>query len=135
MEYTLWLKTFNLEDNEENKTLYENRNDMGFWFDDYQVAKENGALSENQIRAVEMYNSPRARVHDIANNSCLFVFETKKDLATISDIVWNNNIVGENFMEKVNQIKQMLDNKNVNYLFVELEKGELVRTHTRILLK
>jgi hypothetical protein len=54
MEYTLWLKTFDLEDNEDNKTLYENRNDMGFWFDEYQTAKENGALSENQIRAMEL---------------------------------------------------------------------------------
>jgi nuclear transport factor 2 (NTF2) superfamily protein len=53
MEYTLWLKTFDLEDNEDNRYLFESRNDMGFWFDEYQTAKENGALSENQIRAME----------------------------------------------------------------------------------
>lgn len=53
MEYTLWLKTFNLDDCEDNRTLFENRNDIGFWFDEYQTAKEEGALTENQIRAME----------------------------------------------------------------------------------
>lgn len=53
MEYTLWLKTFDLEDNEDNRYLFECRNDMGFWFGEYQEAKELGALSENQIRAME----------------------------------------------------------------------------------
>lgn len=52
-EYFDWLKKYDLEDNEDNRYLYEVRNDIGWWFDEYQVAKENGCLSDNLIRAIE----------------------------------------------------------------------------------
>lgn len=52
-EYFDWIKKYDLEDNEDNRYLYEVRNDMGWWFDEYFEAKENGWLSDNLIRAIE----------------------------------------------------------------------------------
>lgn len=53
-DYCEWCKKYHLNKNKyENLYLYTHKNDMGFIFQEFAIAKENGALSENQIRAVE----------------------------------------------------------------------------------
>ena len=52
-EYFDWLKKYDLEDNDDNRYLYDVKSDMGWWFDEYFEAKENGCLSDNLIRAIE----------------------------------------------------------------------------------
>lgn len=52
--YIEWCEKYHLNKNDyQNLFLFTHKGDLGFIFDEYQDAKENGALSENQICAVE----------------------------------------------------------------------------------
>lgn len=51
MEYNEWLEKYDLEDNEENRYLYEVKGDMGWWFDEYLPIKED--LPQALINAIE----------------------------------------------------------------------------------
>lgn len=52
-EYYDWIVKYDLPDNDESRFLYEMRDDMGWWFDEYLTAKEEGVISEKHIRAIE----------------------------------------------------------------------------------
>ena len=51
MEYNEWLEKYDLEDNEDNRYLYEVKDDMGWWFDEYLPVKED--LPQALINAIE----------------------------------------------------------------------------------
>lgn len=51
MEYNEWLKKYVLEDNEENRYLYEVKDDMSWWFDEYLPIKED--LPQALVNAIE----------------------------------------------------------------------------------
>lgn len=53
-KYVEWCEMHHLNKNNPiNLHLFNHKSDMGFIFQDYQVAKENGVFTEQQIKAVE----------------------------------------------------------------------------------
>ena len=53
-KYVEWCEKYHLNKNDyQNLFLFTHKSDMGFIFQDYQDAKENGVLTQEQINAVE----------------------------------------------------------------------------------
>lgn len=119
MNYKKWLDKYNLEDNEQNLYLYEHKGDMGFIFQEFRDACEEGRITI--IQKIAVLGMEVLQVTDLYD-SYYWAFYNMQDLERAIEVInayeelYDYSDMYGGFYGQVEQIFKMV---NIKFLTLE----------------
>lgn len=119
MNYKKWLDKYNLEDNEQNLYLYEHKGDMGFIFQEFRDACEEGKITI--IQKIAVLGMEVLQVTDLYD-SYYWAFYNMQDLERAIEVInayeelYDYSDMYGGFYGQVEQIFKMI---NIKFLTLE----------------